>query len=216
MRRLSQQIQVRGPPPWSVIDGTWVRVADAFAEILRFHVPPPATILDPCCGQKIIYQKLLNKTLDGKDYKFVFGDIKKELGSIRLDCRKLPFRDEIFDAVVFDPPYLIDDGRRLGDPRRDAYGIPNTTQEQIHEFFLYANTEFHRVLKPCGVLIVKCRDHYLHSTHTFLAHHKKSSTFLATSLYMILYFTKRSFMKTHWCERAINTETQVSLFTVTT
>jgi SAM-dependent methyltransferase len=154
-------------PPWSVIDGSRTHVAEAFAEILRFYVPPPALVLDPTSGKRIMYKRLEDKTLDGLDYEFIFGDIKSQLTPsphVRLDAAKLPFRDDTFDAVVFDLPYQEDwqkHGGEWDDPRQDDYAYTGWTKEDIYSLLVYANREFARALKTSGRLILKIQDQWV-------------------------------------------------------
>ena len=70
-----------------------------------------ATILDMCCGSRMFW---FNK----RDTRAVFTDIRAEQHTLcdgrRLvispeliaDFRALPFADESFPVVVFDPPHL--------------------------------------------------------------------------------------------------------------
>jgi SAM-dependent methyltransferase len=149
-----------------VIDGVKTSIAEAFAEILRFYVPPPALVLDPTCGKRRMYKRLEDRTLDEQDYAFVFGDIKANLAPsphIRLDAAKLPFCDGIFDAVVFDPPFM-EYWEEFADTRQTDYGYVNWTKEDVYSLLVYANHEFMRVLKPCGRLILKIQDQWVNGT----------------------------------------------------
>ena len=78
-----------------------------------------------------------------------------------VDFRDLPHPDASFDAVVFDPPYKLNGtstGR--GASASDAdYGVAGpATWQARHELIRDGITEATRVLKPGGMLLVKCQD----------------------------------------------------------
>lgn len=122
-------------------------------------------VIDVCCGSRMFW-------FDRQDERAVFGDIRREdhkltdkssAGGSRqlvidpdqlMDFRALPFGDDTFHLVVFDPPHLIRNGRsgwlakkygKLGDNWRD----------DIRAGF----AECFRVLKPFGTLIFKWNEH---------------------------------------------------------
>lgn len=68
-----------------------------------------------------------------------------------MDFRDLPFKDEHFEAVIFDPPHLFN----LSDKSwmRKKYGVldKETWEQDIQKGF----QECFRVLKPYGTLIFK-------------------------------------------------------------
>jgi len=112
-------------------------------------------ILDPCCGSKMFWFDKNNKNV-------TFGDIRNEEHTLcdgrtleikpdmPLDFRDMPFADNSFKLVVFDPPHLIKAGTRswLG----LKYGIlQNDWQDDIRKGF----SECFRVLAKDGVLIFK-------------------------------------------------------------
>jgi hypothetical protein len=113
-------------------------------------------ILDMCCGSRMFW---LNKT----DPRTVFSDARSEshilcdgrtlhiAPDIIADFRALPFPDESFSQVVFDPPHLV----RVGDSAwmGKKYGRLNkeTWQEDIRSGF----AEAFRVLRTHGTLIFK-------------------------------------------------------------
>ena len=112
-------------------------------------------ILDVCCGSKMFYY-------DNEDCRLLFNDLRKEdevlCDSRRLtiypdtqhDFRKLPFDDESFCHVVFDPPHLF----RVGDNSWLAkkYGkLPKNWHPYIKQGF----DECMRVLKINGTLVLK-------------------------------------------------------------
>ncbi|EJF0838613.1 class I SAM-dependent methyltransferase [Klebsiella pneumoniae] len=115
-----------------------------------------ATILDVCCGSRMFW-------FDRSDRRAVFSDIRAEeiqMGDGRqlvispdlvADFRNLPFADNTFPVVVFDPPHL----KRAGEKgwMRQKYGVldKNTWRDDIRAGF----AEAFRVLRPNGVLIFK-------------------------------------------------------------
>ncbi|QVJ82446.1 hypothetical protein JK004_89 [Cronobacter phage JK004] len=100
---------------------------------------------------------------DRSDRRAVFSDIRAEeiqMGDGRqlvispdlvADFRNLPFADNTFPVVVFDPPHL----KRAGEKgwMRQKYGVldKNTWRDDIRAGF----AEAFRVLRPNGVLIFK-------------------------------------------------------------
>ncbi|MFP1901474.1 class I SAM-dependent methyltransferase [Lonsdalea quercina] len=113
-------------------------------------------ILDMCCGSRMFWH-------DKNDKRAVFVDIRNEehflcdgrhlviSPDVIADFRDLPFPDEEFAVVVFDPPHLERAGQNSW--MRKKYGVLNkeTWREDIREGF----GEAFRVLSPNGVLIFK-------------------------------------------------------------
>lgn len=113
-------------------------------------------ILDPCCGSRMFW-------FDKNHPDAVYGDIRREetelcdgrtltvSPDVELDFRNLPYRDEEFKLVVFDPPHL----KRAGDKSwmKAKYGILSalTWKDDIRQGF----AECFRVLATDGVLIFK-------------------------------------------------------------
>lgn len=113
-------------------------------------------ILDMCCGSRMFW---LNKS----DPRAVFADIRSESHTlcdgrslhiapdVIADFRALPFPDNKFSQVVFDPPHLVNVGEKAWMGKK--YGRLNreTWQEDIRLGF----AEAFRVLRPLGTLIFK-------------------------------------------------------------
>lgn len=114
------------------------------------------TILDVCCGSRMFW-------FDKTDPRAVFSDIRAEEHTLcdgrRMiinpdmiaDFRALPFDDDSFPVLVFDPPHL----ERIGEEAwmRKKYGSldKKTWREDLRTGF----KEAFRVLRPHGVLIFK-------------------------------------------------------------
>ena len=122
-------------------------------------------ILDPCCGSRMFW-------FDRSDERAVFGDIRSEThiltdkssagGSRKLviepdtnlDFRAMPFADDTFHLVVFDPPHLIRNGKS-GWLAKKCGKLGEDWRSDIKAGF----TECFRVLRPNGTLIFKWNEH---------------------------------------------------------
>lgn len=122
-------------------------------------------VLDPCCGSRMFW-------FDRADERATFGDIRREQhtlpdissrgGSrelvidpdIQMDFRALPFADEEYHLVIFDPPHLVGNGKSGWLAKK--YGKLGTDwREDIRAGF----AECFRVLKPHGTMIFKWNEH---------------------------------------------------------
>lgn len=136
---------------------------DLFPEILRLHVPAKTTVADVTYGGGIFW-----KNVPAKRYKLLATDI-----AMGVDCRDLPYEDGSIGCVVLDPPYMEglfrpDTSQLAGSGTyaafRSAYSNGDSTTEgpkyhdAVLDLYFKAGREALRVLKPFGVLIVKCQD----------------------------------------------------------
>lgn len=112
-------------------------------------------ILDACCGSRMMW---FNKN----NPKVLFQDIREEehilcdnrplvvKPDVVADFRNMPYKDNSFQMVVFDPPHLKKLGQNTWMAKK--YGVLLPTWElDIKAGF----DECMRVLKPNGVLIFK-------------------------------------------------------------
>lgn len=112
-------------------------------------------ILDVCCGSKMFYFDKNNPNvtfMDCRELEDILCDGRKleVKPDIIADFRNIPFDDNSFSMVVFDPPHL----HRIGENSWMAkkYGkLTDTWREDISKGF----SECLRVLKPNGTLIFK-------------------------------------------------------------
>ena len=120
-------------------------------------------ILDVTCGDRTIwFQKNEPHTIycDKRREEFdgVFGKKQSRRHlvidpDIICDFTDLPFRDESFSLVVFDPPHIKN--LKENSWMRKSYGtLEDGWQDLIHDGF----NECMRVLKPEGVLVFKWSD----------------------------------------------------------
>ncbi|RKS87288.1 hypothetical protein DES39_0508 [Orbus hercynius] len=112
--------------------------------------------LDVCCGSRMFY-------FDKKDNRVLFCDNRKEnhilcdgraldiSPDIQCDFTSLPFHDETFYQVSFDPPHLIKVGENSWLAKKYGRLDKTTWQDDIKNGF----RECFRVLKKNGTLIFK-------------------------------------------------------------
>lgn len=118
-------------------------------------------ILDVCCGSKMFW-------FDKNQPNTIFGDIRDEEHvlcdgrklevhpDIIMDFTDLPFPDESFKLVVFDPPHF----RKLGTSSWMAkkYGVlPPDWKALLKKGF----DECMRVLEPDGILVFKWNEYQI-------------------------------------------------------
>lgn len=116
-------------------------------------------ILDATCGLRRIW-------FDSKDPETVYLDVRKEINfhrkskrypsdkninpDILADNQFLPFRDNVFDLVVYDPPHYISSSWK---DLYDLYGVYHPLEYQ--KIMWGASRELFRVLKDRGSLVFK-------------------------------------------------------------
>lgn len=122
-----------------------------------------AMVLDPCCGSRMMW-------LDKADTRAIFGDQRSEVITVTdnsrgnasgvrvltikpdtlMDFRALPFPDERFKLVAFDPPHLMKAGPRSWLVAK--YGkLGADWRDDLRQGF----AECWRVLASEGVLVFK-------------------------------------------------------------
>lgn len=143
-------------------------------------------VLDVCCGSKMFwFNKYQENTIfmDIREYDDVLCDGRKfeVKPDIVADFRNIPFDDNTFHLVVFDPPHLIHGGEKSWIVKK--YGKLNyeTWRDDLTKGF----DECMRVLKPNGILIFKWNEDQIKLKEILRCFSKEP-----------LFGNKRS--KTHW------------------
>ena len=91
-------------------------------------------------------------------------DLNAEI--VKADVRNLPLRDRSICSIIFDPPFLAGGGRHGIMSSRYGY---MAKVEDVWELYWKALVEFNRVLKPFGVVVVKCQD-VIHGRNQYFTH----------------------------------------------
>lgn len=130
-------------------------------DVLEGEVFPP--VLDACCGPRMMW-------FDPSDSRALFMDCREETiviergpGSIgrkpcvispdiKADFTKMPFQDETFDLVVFDPPHIKGTEARAKGVIGGKYGVLLPGWEEVLKAGF---EECFRVLRQRGTLIFK-------------------------------------------------------------
>jgi SAM-dependent methyltransferase len=112
-------------------------------------------ILDATCGSRMFWFDKCNPDalyMDNRELTTTLcdGRMLSVHPDVVADFRAMPFDDDTFNLVVFDPPHLIRAGKNSWLAKK--YGtLTNTWQEDIRQGF----KECMRVLKTNGTLIFK-------------------------------------------------------------
>lgn len=177
--------------------------SSVFPLILALYVPEGSLIADVTYGKGIFWSNVDKSKYDlsASDIKTV--DISKEcIGGI--DCRNLPYKNEYFDVVVFDPPYMHTPGGTAhnGHQNFEQYYANNSSlfeQEQenlpkyheaVLDLYYRAGMETWRVLKQNGIYIVKCQDEVCSNqqrlTHIEITTKFQEYGFIAEDLFVVM------------------------------
>lgn len=151
-------------------------------------------ILDVTAGSRMFWWDKQNpnvtfldkrsETIEIGTYTTIFGETPRRIvvkPDVIGDFRELPFDDESFHLVVFDPPHLLHAGENSWLAKK--YGVLNQATWQAD--LKHGYEECMRVLKPNGTLVFKWNDDQIKLAKVLKAMHAKP-----------LFGDKRS--KTHW------------------
>jgi len=142
-------------------------------------------ILDACCGSRMFWFNREHPKavyMDNRKLEDTLCDGRKLIinPDVVADFTKMPFKDDSFKLVVFDPPHLIKAGETSWLAKK--YGkLSDTWPQDIKKGF----EECFRVLEPNGILIFKWNEEQI-----------KLSEILKLAPQEPLFGDRRS--KTHW------------------
>ena len=112
-------------------------------------------ILDACCGSRMFWWDKQNPDVifaDCREEETILCDGRKLVvkPDVLMDFRNMPFQDNTFSLVVFDPPHLVRAGKNSWLAKK--YGtLPQDWKPYLKSGF----DECMRVLKKDGVLVFK-------------------------------------------------------------
>lgn len=174
-----------------------------FPRILRLHVPKGAVVADVTYGKGVFWRLVPEGRYEVRATDIVNG----------VDCRCLPYEPESIDCVVLDPPYMEGLLRQRGalpgtsthtafrkwysngkhspngevGPRGDSKG---KWHQAVIALYFDAGREALRVLRPGGILIVKCQDEVSANqqwlTHVEIVNEFTKLNFYAKDLFVLM------------------------------
>jgi hypothetical protein len=158
--------------------GEWATNGHLIADVARLWLDPAWRILDPTYGRGVWWQLWQPAELVAHDLHTLDG----------IDFRQLPHEPASFDAVAFDPPYVSVGGRAtttLPD-LHNRYGIDQaaTTPKGVQADIDAGLTEAARVVRPGGVVLVKCQD-YVSSGRFWPGTHHTLTTALTLGIELV-------------------------------
>ncbi|SFS20083.1 class I SAM-dependent methyltransferase [Yoonia litorea] len=124
--------------------------ADLIREVARLYAPDPSvSIADVTFGRGTFWKRTPHLNVTGSDLHTV--------PARPYDFRDLPYADNSFDIVVFDPPYIAWPGNHMSDERyRNAETTKGFSPNDIRELYRAGLRECQRVARR--QLWVKCKD----------------------------------------------------------
>lgn len=162
---------------------------DVFPHVLALHVPVGSIVADVTYGKGVFWKKI-----DKKAYNLRTTDI-----TMGIDCRHLPYGDGMIDCVVFDPPYMHTPGGTAHQNHQNYEHYYNNngtshTAKKYHEavldLYIEGSKEAFRVLKPNGILIIKCQDEVCANkqrfTHVEIINELSQMGFASVDLFVVL------------------------------
>jgi hypothetical protein len=163
--------------------------ADLFPQVLRLYVPVGSTVADVTYGRGVFW-----RDIPETEYKLLTSDV-----STGTDCRNLPYEDASIDCVVLDPPYMHTPGGTAHNGHQNYEGyyqnnsISHPTRkyhEAVLDLYFSSAQEAYRVLKPKGVLIVKCQDEVCANkqrlTHVEITVELTATGYVAEDLFVLM------------------------------
>ncbi|KAA9492929.1 class I SAM-dependent methyltransferase [Listeria monocytogenes] len=143
-------------------------------------------ILDACCGSRMFWfdrQHADTTFMDIRDFEDVLCDGRKLAvkPDVQADFRDIPFPNNEFNLVVFDPPHLLKAGDNSWLAKKYGKLDSGTWAEDLAQGF----RECMRVLVPNGILVFKWNEEQV-----------KLNQILKVIDYKPLFGQRRS--KTHW------------------
>jgi hypothetical protein len=119
--------------------------SEVVCEIIKQYVPPGLLILDCTFGKGLFWDNLLAPGL-----RVIKADLQRWPGiDLQADFTRLPFADQTFDVVFFDPPY-----HRHATATREI--VKHFATTHVEYLYMAGALEIWRILRRQGLLIVKC------------------------------------------------------------
>lgn len=159
---------------------------DLIPQVMSLYAKDGFKIADVTYGNGNFWKKI-----DMTKYSFFPSDINGKC-SLVCDFKNLPYANEEFDMVIFDPPYLLGSSAPINEDLDNTY-LNNKKGgwglDFVHNLYKEGMVEAQRVLKTKGVLLVKCQDQVEsgknHFEHIFVYNLALELGFLVEDLFIL-------------------------------
>jgi len=125
---------------------------EIFKDIISLYCPKGFKIADVTYGNGVFW-----KQVNIAYYNLIKSDLNNG-----TDFRNLPYKDEEFDCVILDPPYIYNPSNTIKKSISNSYNnnITDGLKSNNDVLRLYDDgiKEIKRILKIKGILIIKCQD----------------------------------------------------------
>jgi len=113
---------------------------------------------------------------------------------VQANAEHLPLEDESITTMMFDPPFLATRGDSLFKTDRSNKMVKRfgsyPTEVELFQFYKNALTEFYRILKKYGILIVKIQDKVSsgkqYMSHIFMVNEAEKLGFYCKDMFILL------------------------------
>jgi DNA modification methylase len=131
----------------------WASNADLIASVARLgYLKKTDRICDPTYGSGVFWKVWQPDNLVASDIR-----VKRSPCGESIDFRKMPYDDGSFDVVALDGPYKLNGSASSDSDARYGVHVPASWQDRM-QLIRDGITECARVLRPDGVLLLKCMD----------------------------------------------------------
>lgn len=144
--------------------------SDLFSDVVAIHFPYGGAIADVTYGKGRFWKNVCDPAVT-----LLATDLLEEpippnkcvgwgtpIGGWQQDFCQLSYPSDYLDGLVLDPPYMYNPKRTVKASVADCYNVNETphlrTTTDVVNYYLSGMLEARRVLKPKGVLVVKCQD----------------------------------------------------------
>jgi len=171
---------------------------DVFPLVLELYLSQNDLIADLTYGNGVFW-----RNVNTNDYRLIRADLnrpKRHKIDIQTDSRILPFGPDVFDGIVFDPPYMHTPGgsAHSNHQQYERYYKNNVAgkktvakyHEAVLELYFISLYEAYRALKTNGIYIVKCQDEVCANkqrlTHVEIINEAEQNGFISEDIFVVV------------------------------
>ncbi|MBI1747098.1 MAG: site-specific DNA-methyltransferase [Acidobacteria bacterium] len=178
-----------GVPTNDLVFSSYVGTNDeVFPFVLSLYVEPGSQVADVTYGRGVFWRRVPKDA-----YNLLPTDLESG-----LDCRKLPYKDNSIDCVVFDPPYMHTPGGTAHANHQNYEGYYKNNQansekkyhDAVLDLYFTAAREAYRVLREGSIYLVKCQDEVCANqqrlTHVELINELQKYGFVTEDLFVVM------------------------------